>query len=167
MTDRQLNALRDARARIDRLIAAWDEVQHWIDFKDTNHIAGTDYDRSGGSSSGEIRDLSIRVLRPNPGKLDRKQLRNAVDRIIGGSIDADDVRVRNLTAKNERGFTGDNDAMWCRGHLAAGSREPRSTGDECRPCADFRRGVGRRPTKDEIDQRTRTGRWPRSANLTA
>ena len=154
MTDRQLAALRDAHARIGRLIAAWDEVTHWIDYRDAHHIAGTDYDRSGGSSSGEIRDLSIRVLRPNPGKLDRKPLQHAVDRIIGGSIDADDVRLRNLTTRSTAPIADERPSC---SHCGLAER---ARGSLCRRCHEWLQRNGALPD-GEVLSAWRRGKQPK------
>jgi hypothetical protein len=133
MTDRRLEALRDAHHRIGLLINAYREVTHWIDYNDTSHPSSVAYDAVTGSSGGEVRDLGNYVVRPNPGKVDRRDLNDAINRIIGGSIDADSIRRRNLTTKSLAPLaTDDPDCAHC-------GAEPRYRGDLGRRCYDWKR----------------------------
>lgn len=154
MTDRRLNALRDAHARIGMLIAAWPQVTHWIDMKDTNHPSAVAYDASG-TSSGEVRDLSAYITIPNPGKRDRKALHAAVDRIVGGSIDADQIRRNNLTSTSLPPVRTDDDT--CR-HCGEG---PRYRGDLDRFCYDWKRNNAQQLPPDYVLRTRKQGRLPR------
>lgn len=167
MTDKIHAALTDIADMTAEVLRDYPQVRHWIDYQRANHLRGTDYDRDGGMGSGEVRDLSVRVLRPDDGTRYAKRLERAVKAAHVALVEIDSIRRANLPATNEAGFTGDDDAMWCRVHLEVGSREPRATGDECRACADFRRAFKRKPTKAEVDIRARTGRWPRNTQVVA
>lgn len=176
MTDKIHAALLEIRDLVDNALRDYSENKHWMNYLRAHHANGTSYDRDGGSSSsvndiaGRIIDPSdspVRVYRADPGSRAAKRYRKAALAGVGAMRDIDSLRRQLLTAKNALGFAGDNDAMWCRAHLEAGSREPRATGDECRACADFRRTMKRKPTKEEIDLRSRTGRWPRTTTSVA
>ena len=168
MTDHVHAALLEIRDLVDNALRDYPENKHWLGLLRTHLPNGASYDRDGGSSS-DVNDLSVRVIRPDPGTAMSRRYRKAAEAGVAAMRDIDNLRRQLLTAKNDLGFSGDADAMWCRGHLAAGSREPRAIGcgDECRACADFRRSRKRKPTAEEIDLRSRTGRWPRSTTSVA
>lgn len=166
MTDPVHAALLEIRDLVDNALRDYSENKHWMNLLRSHHANGTSYDRDGGTSSTTV-DLSVRVIRPDPGTAISKRYRRAATTAQGAMRDIDSLRRQLLTTKNAVGTVGDDESMWCRGHLEAGSREPRATGDECRACADFRRTMKRKPTKDEIDLRSRTGRWPRTTTSVA
>lgn len=166
MTDPVHAALLEIRDLVDNALRDYDDNKRWLNLFRAHHANGTSYDRDGGSSSTTV-DLSARVLTPDLGTRLTKRYRRAAATAQGAMRDIDSLRRQLLTTTNDAGYRGDDPAMWCRGHLEAGSREPRATGDECRACADFRRTMKRRPTLEEIDLRSRTGRWPRNTQVVA
>jgi hypothetical protein len=154
VTDRIHSALVDIAAMATDAQRDYPTVRHWIDYQRANHIKGTDYDRDGGSS-GDVTDLSVKVLRPDPGTRYARRLEKAVRAAHSALIEIDAIRRANLTTVSLKPLDGDE------APCAHCGQEPRYRGDLGRRCYDWKRAHAGALPGPEVLEAWRRGKQPK------
>lgn len=153
MTDRIRQALEEAHELLTAALRDYDQTKHWIGMARAGHINGTSYDRTGGAS-GDVNDLSVRVLRPDPGVKMKRRAERAALAVVSGARDWDYLRRQNLTTTSMPALRDEQPCAHC-------GQEPRYRGDIGRRCYDWRRAHAGALPGPEVLEQWRRGKQPK------
>lgn len=154
MTDPVHAALLEIRDLVDNALRDYSDNKHWMNLMRAHHANGTSYDRDGGTSSTTV-DLSVRVIRPDPGTAISKRYRRAATTAQGAMRDIDSLRRQLLTTKSMAPQVGEDPTC------AHCGNEDRYRGDLGRRCYDWKRSHGHELPPAFVLEAWRRGKQPK------